>query len=372
VKILCVEGSSQYRLMSAFLDAVAAEFTECGHHVVRMRIDDALDAANRPAADLVFAFGGVGVGADWDAPYLSWLVDSPVFTPKLDAVQSDRDGLFTVCVRHPAIVRDFLGVDIPTGVLPHGIALDPNGTAPEFGDDNRPIDVLVAGSFQPPPQPKIAIDVPELRNAMHRLTELAEQRWNHPMRDVEVCALFRSAADAFGLQATPTLHRFVAPLLAWLDQQARLRRRAATVEALDRAGIPVHLAGAGWEQLPLEHAIVMGPTGHWRLLDAVRNAKVVVNAGPPLFNGGWHERIPMAMAGGALCVTENNDFVAADAEVCALVERYEMPDVEQVGDLVRTALASPRSERAQAAYELVGAKHTWARRARELLAAVEI
>jgi hypothetical protein len=372
VKILCIEGSSQYRLMSAFLDAVADQFQVCGHDVVRMRVDDALDPARRPAADLVFAFGGVGVGVEWEAPYLSWLVDSPVFTPNLDRLRADTDGLFTVCTRHPAIVRDFLGVDVPTGVLRHGIAVHPGKAPPDFADDTRPIDVLVAGSFQPPPQPKIAIDVPEIRNAVRRLTELAEQRWNQPMRDIEVCALFRSAADTFGLAATSTLHRFVAPLLAWLDQQARLRRRAATVAALDRAGIAVHLAGNGWEQLGLEHAVVMGPTGHWRLLDAVRNAKIVLNAGPPLFNGGWHERIPMAMAGGALCITENNDFIAADAQLCALIERYEMPDVDEVPQLIRHALRTERAERARAGYALVTEQHTWAHRARELLAAVHL
>jgi hypothetical protein len=372
VKILCVEGPSQYGMLNTFLGAFVATAVEEGHDVERRNVYEAVADKGRPVSDLVFSFGGVGAGYDWHAPLLTWIVDSPVFGKRLPLLRSDRDGMFVVCRRHARVAREFLGMRLPVGFMPHGT--DVPAEPPAFSDADRPIDVLVAGSYQPEPSPTCTVDAHALVRTFDLLSTIAAQRWTAPMRDLEVSALFREAADAAGVRPDYGVHHGARPMLAWLDTELRLRRRAACVRALDRAGVRLHIAGSGWEQLGgLEHATLLGRLDHAALAALVRQAKVLCNVGPPLFNEGWHERVPLAMAGGALCVTEANDFVGGDPGISAVVDRFEMRDHEQLGDLVRGAIAAPdRHERTRAAWELARDQHTWASRARAILRSLEL
>jgi hypothetical protein len=320
---------------------------------------------------LIFSFGGIGIGAQWDAPFLTWLVDNPVFTRGLWTLDAARDGVFVVAQEHIAVATEFLGMDVPTGFMPHGIAVDA-ACPPDFSDAERPIDVLVTGSFQPVANPMWKGTSPQIIATIKTLGDLAEQRWKRPMRDLDVTKLFALAAQDLNEPDRVAVHRDIAPVLSWLDERLRTRRRAECILALDRAGITVHIAGAGWDQLGLRNAVRLGPMKHTNVLELARQAKVVANIGPPIFNGGWHERIPLAMASGALCVTENNDYLEADPKVCAVVERFEMSAYESLGDIVLAAINAPeRRERTRAAFDLVCTQHTWAHRARAILDAVE-
>jgi hypothetical protein len=208
---------------------------------------------------------------------------------------------------------------------------------------------------------------------MKRTFELANERWDRHIRELEVTTLFRAAADENELPYVGEGHRLVAPILSALDARIRDRRRLACVQALDRAGVALHLAGTGWERAGLEHGVLLGSLDHHELLTLARRAKVVANIGPPLFNQGWHERIPLGMASGALVVTEHNDYVAADEHVMPLVETFEMHDYQSLGDVVRDALAdASRADRTRVAFKIARDHHTWAHRAESILQMVEL
>ncbi len=373
MKILCLHGGSRYGLMNAFLRAMRDGFRASGHDVVETDIWHALDAVPPPGVDLVFSFGAVGGDLGWDIPVLSWLVDNPVWSPELFAMDAGRDGVLVVNGDHVTVVNDFLGLQLAVGFVPHGIEIDAAAGAPSFDDRERDIDVLVAGSFEPRQNVPWVTEHPGVAAAMQRTYELANERWDRHMRELEVSALFREAADQHGVPYVAEGHRLVAPVLAGLDARIRDRRRLACVQALDRAGVVLHLAGTGWERAQLEHAVLLGSLDHRQLLALARRAKVLANLGPPLFNHGWHERIPLGMASGALVVTEHNDFVAGDEYVLPLVDTYEMRDHEALGDVVRGALTdASRADRTRVAYKIARDHHTWAHRAAAILEMVDL
>lgn len=374
MRILCLHGTSQYRLMNAFLDAVADGFAACGHDVVRAHVRDAATNGVPAGVDLVFTLGGIGAGVQGSTPMLTWLVDNPVWTRGFAQLDAERDGVLVVAQEHVGVLDAFLGFGLQTGFVPHGIACDPAAPPPRFDDDVRDIDVLLAGSYQPAPRPQPNTTHPAVVAVLETTMQLGADRWDRHMRELEVSALFAEAEAQHLLAPMIEVHRLVVPTLAWLDGDLRERRRLACVRALDRAGVRVHLVGAGWDAAGgLEHAVRTGPVDHEEVLALARRAKVVLNAGPPLFNGGWHERIPMAMAAGALCVTEVNDYVAADPFVAPLVATFEMPAHDALADVVRAALRDPdRHDRARRGYDLVRAHHTWAHRAQAIAEMVDV
>ncbi len=205
--------------------------------------------------------------------------------------------------------------------------------------------------------------------ALTTTVELFEERWDHHARELNVAAVFREAASRHGLPEVAAGHRLVAPVLAALDLRARQLRRAACVRALDDGGVVVHLVGTGWENLTgLQHAVVVGPVDYSALVALQHRAKVALNVGPAVFNGGWHERVPLAMGTGAFCVSETNDFLAADAAISAVIETFEMPRHNALPDVVRRALAcEDRNDRTRAAFEEVCGRHTWRDRAKFIL-----
>src|SRR5262249_34912678 len=149
-------------------------------------------------------------------------------------------------------------------------------------------------------QPKWKTDEPAAAATLRTTLQLADDRWDHHVRELEVSGLFLEAAQAHGLPFVPAGHRLFAPQLAWLDGHLRDRRRLGAGRARDNAGVKTPLVGAGWERLAnLQHANVTGPVRPRELHELVRRTKILCNAGPPLFNIGWHERIPLAMAHGA-------------------------------------------------------------------------
>jgi hypothetical protein len=372
MRILCLHAPSQYQLMNAFLDAVGDGFRASGHQVLAANLQEISPPG--PPSDLVLSFGGVGAGVGLDAPLLTWLVDNPVWTPELYDLQVEKDGLLVVAGEHVEVLHDFLDVPTPTGFVPHGIEVDPEFGLPDFSDRERDIDVLVAGSFAPKPQPPWTTSEPAAAATLKTTLQIADERWDHHVRELEVSGLFLEAAQAHGLPYVPAGHRLFAPQLAWLDGHLRDRRRLAAVRALDRAGIKTHLVGHGWERLAnLEHATVTGPIRHRELHELVRRTKILANVGPPLFNIGWHERVPLGMAHGAFVVTETNDWLTEEPEFAALFGRYEMPKCEELGVIVRGALADPtRADRTLEAYPVVLENHTWSGRAKTILEIVEV
>lgn len=371
--IVCVEGATRYGVLHEWMNEFAATAQEEGHEVTRAHVRAVLSGAMPPDVDMVFSIGGVGAGAPFPVPFVTWLTDHPLWNPHLFLLNPQRDGIFVIDHEHHDLCDGFLGLNLPVGFLPHAISIDPSTPPPSFGDDDRPIDVLFAGSVLTGPQPGWEIEGDAVEAVVQAVIELADERWDRPMRDVEICKLCREAERINGVTLDASAHWVLSPVLARVDERLRNRRRVECVRALDAAGVHTHLAGAGWETVEgLEHATLVGAVDNRQVLEMTRQAKIVLNVGP-VFNGGWHERVPMAMANGALCLTESNDWLRSQPDLRDAVELCELGQRDALGDVVRHALEDPKREaRTREAYELARARHSIAERARLLLAAIEL
>jgi hypothetical protein len=357
VHIVCIERRSQYDSTVGFLNGFVAGFERSGHRVTRQAWDDPA----RPGADFVFSVGAAGVGTEWNIPFVVYAVDNPVFMPAL-AQLSPADRVLVLSGEHAAVVTDFLQIPVETTFVPLAAPNDPD--VPRF-TASRSIDFLVAGSYQPPARPAWSSPIAELNAAIEDTIELARERWNRPMRELDVTALFREAAAPHGVPELAAVHRHVMPILGYLDELLRVRRRAACIRALDTAGIRVHIAGAGWGRLELKNAVMLGQVNAAAMGSLVRDTRVVLNIGPPVFNEGWHTRVALALANGAACVTESNDYFATHAGERAVVDLYDIEHVDALPDIVRNVTDDP--DRARTGYELVRDHHTWAHRADRLV-----
>ena len=368
MRILCVTANSQYQVLNAFFDSFVASARGAGHEVACAELGPAAASASEIPADLVFSIGGLGADIPWRAPYATWFVDHPVLCPRVLDLRSGRDRAFVVAEEHIGVINEFLGCDVPVGFVPHAFASDNTTTEPDFTDRSRDIDVLFAGSYEEAAPPRWTTTDARLDGALTATAQLVEQRWDHHARELDVAAMFRDAALLHELPVVPAA-RAVAPVLGALDVRVRHLRRAACVRGLDDSGIAVHLVGNGWDRLiGLKHGVVVGPCNYSALLELQRRAKVALNVGPAVFNRGWHERVPLAMGTGAFCVSETNDFLAADPAIGAVIEAFEMPRCAELADVVRGALSSEvRHDRTRAAFEEVCAKHTWRDRAHVIL-----
>jgi hypothetical protein len=369
MKILCISATSQYRVLNAFFDAFVAAARSAGHDVTCVEVGSPAASDADSAVDLVFSLGGLAADVGWRVPYATWLVDHPVLSPRVFELRSGRDRAFVVAEEHASVINDFFGVDVPVGFVPHGFAGEGDTEAPDFTDRSRDIDVLFAGSYDEVAPPRWTTTDTRVDGALTSAVELVEERWNHAARDLNVSAIFREAAARHGLPEVAEGHRLVAPVLGVLDMRTRQLRRAACVRALDQRGVVVHLVGTGWERFAgLEHAVVIGPVDYSEVLALQRRAKVALNIGPAVFNRGWHERIPLAMGTGALCVSETNDFLEADAAIGGVIETFEMERHDELADVVRSALSRPdRHERTRAAFREMRERHTWRHRAEIIL-----
>jgi hypothetical protein len=220
MRILCIRGTSRYASLDGFLDAIGAGFAAGGHEVTTIHVHDALRAPAPPPVDMVFSFGGVGAGLTWGVPIVTWLVDSPVFTPRLEALSPERDAVLVVAGEHIGMLQSFLGIEVPAGFVPHGAAPGLRAVGPD-PDADRPIDVLFVGSYDRLPDPEWSSADPRIRGTIERVFALGDERWDRHMRELDVSHLFLEGAHHNSLPTGPAAHWEIAPLLAWLDQDLR-------------------------------------------------------------------------------------------------------------------------------------------------------
>ena len=373
MRILCLHAPSQYQLMNAFLDAVGDGFRASGHQVMSANLQEISPPG--PPSDLVFSFGGVGADVGLGRAAADVARRQPVWTPELYDLQVEKDGLLVVAGEHVEVLHDFLGVPTPTGFVPHGIEVDPRFGEPDFSDRTRDIDVLVAGSFAPKPQPPWKTSEPTAAATLKTTLQLADERWDHHVRELEVSGLFLEAAQAHGFPCArgPSVVRTAARVARRPPARpSPPRRRVRALRPRRRR----RRTSSGWagngsptSNTPRSRARSATASCH----ELVRRTKIVANVGPPLFNIGWHERVPLGMAHGAFVVTETNDWLTEEPEFRGTLRPLRNARARRAGRdrPRRPRRPDPRGPRPRG-LPVVVENHTWAGRAKTILEIVEV
>ena len=196
----------------------------------------------------------------------------------------------------------------------------------------------------------------------------------HPWRTVEETALEhceREMGENTYKDLRMALHRMI-----FIDIYVRNYWRGEAVKVLTDAGIQVDVFGKGWDELPCAHPenMIMHPqTTSEECLKAIAASKISLNV-MPWFKDGAHDRVFNSILNGTVSVTDTSKYLCEELKEGQGVCYYDLAQMEKLPELVRNLLADDarREEIVKAGIPVVEEKHTWIRRAHQLMEWIEV
>ena len=249
MRILCLHAPSQYQLMNAFLDAVGDGFRGVGTPgddrepardgaagtAVRPRVlvrrRRCRCRARRAAADVAGRQSACG-------------------RPSSTTCRSKRTGCSSSRVSTSRCCTTFSGCRPRPGSAPRHRNRSAVRRTPISAIAKRAHRRAVAGSFAPKPQPQWKTGEPAAAATLKTTLQIADERWDHHVRELEVSGLFLEAAEAHGLPYVPAGHRLFGRSSRGSTGTCATAAAWPPFVRLDRAGIKTHLVGMGWSGSP--------------------------------------------------------------------------------------------------------------------------
>ena len=390
MQIVMIKGTSQYDVLSLFLDEIAEGFREIGKTPVIFRTDSQgfelgrkirETRANGPI-DLVYTInilgevrdtGGRSISDLAGAPHIIHLVDYPHNRHATLTGTPDTAGILTVDPSHVDYIKAvydenrFAAVDFcPHGGLTHG-ASTPQDMEEHFAQKTIPL--LFAGSYYAPDKNWNTASDPVLAKLLHEAHEIASaEEWMPAMSALE------QVIKAYNLPINDQQRRQILMCAGFIHEQIRAQRRYDFINALVAARLPVQFYGNGYEavagQLPASS--VHGPLPVTQLLAKVRQSRVLLNTNAN-FGRGSHERPLTAMVQGAATVTDYSDFYADHFQDGHDISLYRWKNLTDAIDQITTLLENPDKCYRQivSGYQSATTGHRWADRASVILATAE-
>ena len=195
----------------------------------------------------------------------------------------------------------------------------------------------------------------------------------HPHRTVEEVALEhceREMGENTYKDLRMALHRMI-----FIDIYVRNYWRREAVKVLVDSGIQVDVFGKGWDELTCGHPenMILHPqTTSEECLKAIAASKISLNV-MPWFKDGAHDRVFNSILNGTVSVTDTSKYLCGELKEGQGVCYYDLAHMEKLPELVRDLLADDarREEIVRAGIPVVEEKHTWIRRAHQLLEWIE-
>lgn len=156
-----------------------------------------------------------------------------------------------------------------------------------------------------------------------------------------------------------------------VDLWIRTYFREQTVRMLAEGGVPIHLFGKDWEQMPCKNPENMICSGCMvnsaDCIHAMASAKIALNT-MPWFKDGAHDRIFTAMLHQAAALTDDSAYLRSQFTDSDTILYYSLNHLEELPQLVHSLLQEPERLYALArrAETAASQHHTWHHRARTL------
>lgn len=387
MRFVLIKGQSQYGSLRLHVDQLAEALATLGHEtrIVDMTADDRQTQVNVVTSDppdCFFSFGGVGAdlkAGDQSAydhlgvTFATLYVDHPVHhytrletkVGKSIAFFLDRSHL--QFVNASPLARNFSLL----GLMPPGAneLSDP----PDLSDEafaRRDIPLMFTGTYRGAPQaPWRQWPEGPARNLAESVAERMVADARLPILDA-----LRQVLKSLGAELTPQLFTDIAHLLSGPQFFAEAYHRDAVLNALGRAGLPLHIWGAGWEPLAERYpSLVYGGVGSFaETLHTLRRARVVLNINNGFVAGG-HERVFTAMCAGAAVFSDGNRFYAEAFKEGREIVTFAWPQLASAPDRLAALAADPdrAAQVARAGARRAQADHRWTERAGRLVKAVK-
>ncbi|CAK0770700.1 hypothetical protein WCLP8_4610003 [uncultured Gammaproteobacteria bacterium] len=327
------QGDFQYDAVNRFVDHLAAALNRRGIETLiidvaapRPQVAEAIHLLQDRSRELAGLIGFNTLGSTivlgrhplhrrLGVPFVSWLVDHPVFhLDRLDALADQP----VLCIDpgHAHFLHR-LGLTQATVALHAGAEVPTDSqsvwTKQSVWTERRG-HILFAGTGGDPAtlaallRQGLTAQAPD--GALVRVfDDLADQPTLSTDGAVEQALADHPAigrpfeADEIGLESRS--------LLQALIRYRRVRRRHDLLRALDQAGIAVDLCGHGWGDGWFRHHRLLGPRSFTETLALFGRYRVALNINP-LFAAGLHDRVVYAALAGAMVWSDSNPTLAAE------------------------------------------------------------
>lgn len=386
MRFVLIKGQSQYGSLRLHIDQFAEALRQQGHEaqVVDMTTGGqaALDRTALTPPDCYFGIGGVGT--DWTnakgsiyeqlgCVYATLHVDHPVHHLERVTAKISRHAAFFLDRSHVQFVSALPSAKglAHMGFLPPGAneLPDPVDTSDE-AFARRDIPLLFTGTYRGPPQAVWANweESPAKSIAGEIAGRMADDA-RLPVLD----ALKAALADRGARLSGDLFDQFV-PLLQPPQAFAEAYHRDRLLHALGRAGVPMHVYGAGWEPLIAQYpSFTYGGVGSFEeTLHLLRRARLVLNTNNGFVSGG-HERVFTAMCAGAAVFSDASQFYAGafkEGREIATFEWRKM-DAAPAGILALMDDTPALAALARAGHKRAMAEHRWSDRAAKVAKVVK-
>lgn len=379
MRALLFKGPSNYGVTQLFIDHAAqalrargyeTEIVEFGGPDEAGRVLSALVDGGR-GADLLFNFNILGEARDargrtlgqmFDCPHVIWHVDYPLWQHTL-AKTAPETRLFVVDPTHVAAIHGIYGADR----FPHA-AFGPHAAIGEAAEDDadadafvarRPVPLLWTGGLPKlDPAPAWHAFAGQARQLFQRAYDQASaEEWLPTLDAVD---------DAFrSFKLEPSDPKFAESRrngATLVDRRIRDERRLRFIKTLAKTGLPLQIAGSGWEKhlYRFKNADYLGVVSLAQTADLAKRARVSLNVNPH-FGAGSHERPLSALLSGCAVFSDHTDFYARElgADEGATLYRWKTldDDMQRLVQLVKDPELAFRRARVGKAKVIAG--HTW-------------
>lgn len=298
--------------------------------------------------------------------FINIVVDHPFYYHKFVPYLPKNYMQVSIDREHEAYLQHFFpglrrGPFMPLG----GTGLWKTKTLP--GWEERPIDIVFTGNYNPPSMFEKAItrNGPEYTEFYYDIIhDLIEHPWES-MDKVIIEHLRRDVEDV-----TEPGIKDAMPNMIFIDLYVRHYFRGQVVKTLVDNGLKVHCFGAGWDCLECEHPenIVNGHVlDSLGCLQQISRSKVSLNV-MPWFKDGAHDRVFNSMLNGAVCASDGSKYMDEILTDGRDYIKYDLARLDELPDRIRDVLGNrERWEHiVRGGYNRASKGHTWADRARFL------
>ena len=341
---------SEQEQSQAVLDAVFSNDT-LFVYVIQAHGFDVVDENNKPIFDRA------------GCPIVGQIVDTPIIHVKrLNNHFSDNIYIGCVDKKHVSMVKKYFpGVAHPY-FMPHRGFLCQN----KKPWSERSMDVFFPGSYH-----SYEEEIAQLQELPEPYRTMGLQLVND-MLDNEKLAYEEGVSNAvyqMGYQADKNNMLLIMSALYPAYRAIHEFYRTMAVSELLAAGIHVTVCGRGWQNFSTEYprnlTIIEGRSIN-EIAELMGDAKIVLNV-CPVFTEGAHERIFTAMLAGAVCLTDENDYIH---EILSdNVKYYNVRKMELLPEMAKEILlhSEAAETHTEKAYRLAYDKYRWENEADEVL-----
>lgn len=151
--------------------------------------------------------------------------------------------------------------------------------------------------------------------------------------------------------------------MIFIDLYVRFYFRGLVIQTLADAGFQIQICGNGWDLLKCKHPENMHTTGFVTTevcLSYLLQAKISLNV-MPWFKDGAHDRIFSSMLNGAVCVSDDSEYLRQTLKNGENIVFYSLDRIEELPLIIKNLLADEQELKkiADCAYQTVYSEHTW-------------